>query len=251
MLRVPRIPRDSCIVSKVREKLKKLWCNLHDSPIFQEERLVITLRFLVTGNSYSALSFDFMIGISTGLGIVRECLDVLWSIFQPVHMPVPTMMHFMKISNDFLVKWGVPNCIGAMDGKHVRIKKPADSGSLYYNYKHYFSSVLQATVDANGKFVTIEVYKFGSQSDGSIFNASKLVLNIHQDTTIDIESEYLEDEEVKEDEEGEEEDEEDEEEEEDEQPADDSNQNMQQVSQAQKGALSRSILIEWFNRNPL
>uniref|UniRef100_A0ABD2WYI8 Tyr recombinase domain-containing protein n=1 Tax=Trichogramma kaykai TaxID=54128 RepID=A0ABD2WYI8_9HYME len=73
--------------------------------------------------------------------------------------------------------------------------------------------------------------------------ALHIKLNGNNYTTIDIESEYLEDEEVKEDEEGEEEDEEDEEEEEDEQPADDSNQNMQQVSQAQKGYITEEVFI--------
>ncbi|KAL7305862.1 hypothetical protein TKK_0002103 [Trichogramma kaykai] len=168
------------IMSKVSGPLTKNWCNLHDSPILQEERFVITLRFLVTGNSYSALSFSFKIGISTVSGIILECLDVLWNIFTPIHMPVPTESDFVKISNEFFCKWGVPNCIGSIDGKHVRIKKPAHSGTLFYNYKNYFSSVLQATVDANGKFIMIEIYKYGSQSDGAIFYKSKLVMNIHQ-----------------------------------------------------------------------
>jgi hypothetical protein len=40
-----------------------------------------------------------------------------------------------------------PNCVGAVDGKHIRIKMPSGSGSLFYNYRH-FSVLLSALVDA-------------------------------------------------------------------------------------------------------
>ena len=34
-----------------------------------------------------------------------------------------------------------------MDGKHVLIRPPPNSGSYYYNYKHSFGIVLLAVVD--------------------------------------------------------------------------------------------------------
>ena len=58
--------------------------------------------------------------------------------------------------------------------KHIRIHCPPEPDSQYFNYKQYNSIVLQAVVDANFKFVTVDVGACGKQSDGGIFRNSVL-----------------------------------------------------------------------------
>ena len=53
-------------------------------------------------------------------------------------MPLPTVDQWIYIAHDFYTKWNMPNCLGAIDGKHVNIQAPANSGPLFYNYKSFF-----------------------------------------------------------------------------------------------------------------
>ena len=90
-------------------------------------------------------------------------------------MPSPTEEIFQEIAKDFNIRWNFPNCVGSIDGKHIRIKWPPNSGSQYLNYKHYHSIVLQAVVDANLKFVTMDVGgAYSKQSVGGVFRYSAL-----------------------------------------------------------------------------
>lgn len=113
-------------------------------------------------------------GSSTVGKIISETVITLWDELQREHMPVPTKDTFKKIAEDFYNIWNFPHCIGAIDGKHVRVLCPNNSGSMFFNYKKYFSIVLQGVADASYKFITVDVGGYGKQSDGGTFQASDL-----------------------------------------------------------------------------
>ena len=88
--------------------------------------------------------------------------------------------------------WNMPHVIVAIDGKHVAMECPKNTGSIYHNYKGFFSQVLLAVCDAKCKFTFIDVGQYGSKNDSAVLKNSELgkrfeshSLNIPSEETVD------------------------------------------------------------------
>lgn len=90
------------------------------------------------------------------------------------YMPQPTTEQLVKVANHYYRRWGFPNCIGSVDGKHCQVKCPPKTGSTYFNYLKFFSIVLQGVADADKKFLAIDVGGYGRQHDATTFKSSRL-----------------------------------------------------------------------------
>jgi len=60
------------------------------------------------------------------------------------------------------------------NAQHILLKPSVNSGSLYYNYKHTFSIVLLALVDADYKFRYVDIRCNGRISDDGVLKNSTL-----------------------------------------------------------------------------
>ena len=83
-----------------------------------------------------------------------------------------------NIADDFNSRWNMPNCIGALDGKHIIMQAVANTGSTYYNYKGENSIVLMALVDAHRRFIYVDIGCNGRVSDGGVWDTTSLATNL-------------------------------------------------------------------------
>jgi len=121
-----------------------------------------------------SLSLYFARGETTVGNTVHETTKIIWDTLHDTYMPVPTREHWKLIADRFESILNLPNCIGAIDGKHVRIEKFPITCSQNYNYKSYHSIVLMACCDADGLFTMVESGYAGRNCDGGIFKASAM-----------------------------------------------------------------------------
>ena len=66
--------------------------------------------------------------------IVRETCNAIWEEMKEAYMPCPNKDLWMNTARRFEEGWNFPHCIGALDGKHIVIQAPPNSGSQLHNY---------------------------------------------------------------------------------------------------------------------
>ena len=138
-------------------------------------KLALTLRYMATGDCYASLACDFCVGQQSVCNFDPEVCTTLLDEYKNKCLAIPTTPEeWHQIAAEFERRWTMPHTLGALDCKHVAIKKPAGSGSLYHDYKGYFSIVLLALVHANYKFICCDLGGLGFMSDCKIFNDSEL-----------------------------------------------------------------------------
>ncbi len=141
--------------------------------------VAITLLYLATGDSYHSVMYNFPVAQNTISSIVRDVCQAFIDEYAREVIAAPTTeAEWLQIADLFSSWWNFYNCLGAIDGKHIAIKCPKGGGSLYFNYKKFHSIVLMALVDADNKFIWIDVGANDSASDAKIFNSSELCVRI-------------------------------------------------------------------------
>ena len=129
--------------------------------------------------SYSTVAAQFGIVVSTATAIVRNVpLAVIEKLGHEVSLP-RTEQEIASVTRGFQNIAGLPYCVGAVDGCHIRW--PASPSHQYFEYrcyKRYTSLVLFAVSDSRRRLLYADCGMPGVMGDSSIYNVSLLKLQI-------------------------------------------------------------------------
>ena len=162
------------LVDQLTPHIKKKKTNFR-KPLDPGLKVAITLRFLATGESFKSLGYQFRVAPNTISCFVPAVCRAIVKVYGDSELVMPDNEEdWKKVAYGFEKRWNFPHALGAIDGKHVRVRNPPRSGSRYFNYKKFYSIVMLAVADANYKFLYMEVGAVGSECDAGIYAQSKL-----------------------------------------------------------------------------
>lgn len=146
-----------------------------------QQQVAITLWCLATPTEYRTIAHLFGVARSTACEIVHNtCLAIVESLMS-TYIKFPRGDQLERVTESFQTKWGVPQCVGAIDGCHIPIAAPVGNHSDYYNRKGFYSMLLQGIVDADYCFLDICIGWPGSVHDARVFVHSPIYSQITEE----------------------------------------------------------------------
>ncbi|XP_052407883.1 uncharacterized protein LOC127953028 [Carassius gibelio] len=139
-----------------------------------EKRIAIALWKLATNSEYRSISHLFGIGVATVCRCVHDFCSAVEKVLMPEVIKLPNSEKLKEMATYFERRWGLPQCVGAIDGSHIPILGPEDYHTEYFNRKGWHSIILQAVVDGRGLFWNVFVGAPGSLHDARVLRLSGL-----------------------------------------------------------------------------
>ena len=170
------------LVKKLYPRLQKTDTVMRES-IKPPEQCCLFLRYIASGESFRSLEYQFRLSRRSISRIVSNVAQALIGVFQKQYLRTPSNAEeWMVISEKFFQRWNFPNLIGAVDGKHIVLEQPNNSGSHYRNYKGTDSLILMAVVGPEYQFLFADVGMNARNSDGGNWSSSPMKKALENNT---------------------------------------------------------------------
>jgi hypothetical protein len=115
-------------------------------PICSELRLAIFLYHISHGCSYTVLTNLFGIGKSTASSIIGDVSQAIITHMGRRYIRFPSTEQALRTMDYWREKSGIPGVVASIDGCHIPIIQPMNTGSTYFNRNGYYSLNVQGNI---------------------------------------------------------------------------------------------------------
>ena len=144
-------------------------------PVSVETQVAVTLYYLADEGRMRKISNSFGLGKATVSKVIRRVTSVISVKLGPKYIVLPkTKKEVEEHAQNFYNRYVFPQCIGAVDDTHIKIKRPIDNPTDYVNKKSNFTLNCQGTVGYNYFFVDVLIIWPGSVHEARMFGNSAL-----------------------------------------------------------------------------
>lgn len=114
------------------------------------------------GEDVGVLAQFFRIGRSTLYQMIPEVCGVIYESMRGKFFTMPQdEREWLLVAEDFQNLWNFPNCLGAIDTRQFKIKRPPGSASLFWSYNHEYTLGDMTICDAHKRFIWANVGSYG------------------------------------------------------------------------------------------
>ncbi|KAA8578126.1 hypothetical protein FQN60_011497, partial [Etheostoma spectabile] len=139
-----------------------------------KKRVAVALWKLATGSEYRTVGHLFGVSVTTVCRCLRDFAAAAETLLVPELIRFPDQETFADMAADTESRWGVPQCVGAIDESHIPIRAPQEHHCEDFNCKGGHSIILQGVVDGKGLFWDVFAGLPCSSHDARVLRQSQL-----------------------------------------------------------------------------
>ena len=125
-------------------------------PVSAENQVVVTMYYSGDECRIRKVSNSFGLGKATVSKVIRRVTSVILEKLELKYIVLPkTKEEVEEHARNFYSRYGLPQCISAVDGIHIKIKRPIDNPTDYVDRKGNFTLNCQGSVGYNYCFIDV------------------------------------------------------------------------------------------------